>query len=136
MTIRNHVTFRHPAEFVESDDFEGILSTEGAGWFVELLASVPRLAVDPKLCQEDWGVAIFADRDAYSFWVGLSPWDEGAWLAHVHHGGFIQGLRRAGKDTYARLVADLGIVLANADAVTRPEWYFEGDGDGGIDGVS
>ena len=137
MTIRNNVTFGHPAEFVESRDFEGILSTDGVGWFVQLLGRIPRVVVDPDLCQEDWGVAIFLDRDGYSFWVGLSPWDEGTWLAHVHHAGLFQRFRRSGKEAYASVAYDLSVVLANTPDVEEPEWYYDADvGDADVGGAS
>ena len=88
--MRTSVTFRHPAEFVgDSDDGGGILAVSGAYWFVELLRRVPRLQIDQNLCQEDWGVVVFARRNSKHFWIGLSAWNsEGAWLAHFHHGSF------------------------------------------------
>lgn len=86
--MRNNVTFRHPAEFVETE--EGILSIDGVAWFVDLLRRIDGLGVDATLCQEDWGVVVFAQRAGKRFWIGLSLWpeDEPAWLAHVHHHSF------------------------------------------------
>lgn len=55
MPSRNNVTFRHPAAFVPVADAEGIMSTDGAGWFVVMLRKVPRLVLDPSLCQENEG---------------------------------------------------------------------------------
>ena len=56
---------------------------------LELLALVHGLAIEPRLCQEDWGVFIFAERDGKRFWIGLTWWPEGEgeWLVDVHHGG-------------------------------------------------
>ena len=55
MPIRDNVTFQHPATFVPVAEAEGIMSIDGAAWFVDLLGRIPRLVIDPDLCQEDWG---------------------------------------------------------------------------------
>ncbi len=127
MPIRNNVTFRHPAALVPAPDGEGIMSTDGAGWFVDLLTEVPRLAIDPKLCQEDWGVVVFGDRDGFKFWFGLSFADEGEWVAHVHHWRLLQRFRAAGKAAYAGVICDLHTVLANEGSVDNVRWYLEAE---------
>jgi hypothetical protein len=130
--VRNHVTFRYPAEFVSAADFDGIMSIDGAGWFVELLRKVPRLAIDPELCQEDWGVVVFGARDGFTFWFGFGCRDDEEWLAHVNHRGLLQRFRGAGKAAYAALISDLHVVLHEDGKVADMKWYDEveiGSGD-------
>jgi len=88
--MRTNVTFRHPAKFLGIEDVDaGVLAVRGAHWFAKILTRVPHLELDRKLCQEDWGVVLFARRNQNKFWIGLSAWDsDGAWLAHIHHGSF------------------------------------------------
>ncbi len=50
---------------------ESCLAESAAGWFVELLQKVPNLKVDTKLCQEDWGVLIFIERNGLKFFASL-----------------------------------------------------------------
>ena len=108
--MRKNVTFRHPAEFVPVSGGDGILATAGAGWFVPLLRRIDGLSVQGELCQEDWGVVVFAERSGKRFWIGLSFWPDGeqAWLAHFHHHSFAWLQRRsaAGKRELERLVSD------------------------------
>ena len=127
MPIRNNVSFRHPASFVPAVDAEGIISTDGAGWFVDLLRAIPRLVVDPKLCQEDWGVVVFGKRDGFEFWFGLSFADEDEWLAHVHHRRVLQRFRAAGKAAYAEVISDLHAVLVNDGTVDEVRWFLEAE---------
>jgi hypothetical protein len=127
MSIRNNVTFQHPATFVPTAEAEGIMSIDGAAWFVDLLGRIPRPAIDPDLCQEDWGVVVFGARDRLKFWFGLSFWDEGAWLAHVHHWALLQRFRAAGKAGYAAVISDLHDVLRHDDSVSDVRWYLEAD---------
>jgi hypothetical protein len=65
--MRTHVTFRHPAEFVPISDEDGILAVSGAQWFAELLRGVSGLQIEEELCQEDWGVVLFARRNRKKF---------------------------------------------------------------------
>jgi hypothetical protein len=126
--MRTNVSFRHPAEFVPVSDTDGILAVEGARWFAALLKRVPDLQIDGDLCQEDWGVVVFARRGENSFWIGLSNWeDDGYWLAHFHHGSFpwLQRFKSAGKQELERLVSDFHLVLANEPEVTEITWYEE-----------
>src|SRR5580765_1914740 len=99
--MRTNVTFHHPAEFVPASEEDDILATTGAQCFVTLLHRVPGLDTTQELCQEDWGVVIFARRAQKKFWIGLSAWPEGehAWLAHFHHGvyAWVQRLTSSGK---------------------------------------
>jgi len=128
--MRDNVTFVHPAPFVGvSADDESVLSVAGARWFADILARVRGLAVQPELCQEDWGVVLFASRDETQFWIGLSPWPEleQGWLAHLHHGSFswLQRLRRSGQAELERLAIDLHATLSADPAVSSITWYRE-----------
>src|SRR5687768_8224690 len=122
--MRNNVTFRYPAEFVTVSEDDGILSVAGADWFVSLLRRIAGLSVRSELCQEDWGVVVFAERGGKRFWIGLSFWpeDEPAWLAHFHHHSFawLQRWSAAGKRELERLVSDFQSVLASE--IGRASW--------------
>lgn len=126
--MRTNVTFHRPSEFVTVSDEDGILSVDGAQWFVTLLRRVPGLVNDEKLCQEDWGVVIFARRAQKKFWIGLSVWPEGehAWLAHFHHGSFawLQRFSSSGQGELQRLVSDAHRVLSEP-SVSQVLWYDE-----------
>jgi hypothetical protein len=127
--MRTHVTFRHPAEFVPVSEDEGILAVAGASWFADVLRRVPGLDVAAPLVQEDWGVVAKAARNGCSFWVGLSLWPEGegSWLAHVHHGSWMQRFTGKGKDELRKLARDLHAVLEVHSAVREVAWFWEGD---------
>ena len=60
--MRNHVIFRHPAEFVPVSGEDGILSADSAEWFMSLLRQIPGLEIEAELCQEDWGVVAFLPK--------------------------------------------------------------------------
>lgn len=127
----NNVSFRHPAEFARLSSEDGILAVEGADWFIELLQRVQNLEIDPNLCQEDWGVVVFARRNNKKFWIGLSMWPEGehAWLAHFHHASFswIQKFSASGKAELDCLVAEFHNVLANQACVSEIAWHLESE---------
>ncbi len=127
--MRTNVSFEHPAEFVPVSDEEGILAVAGAQWFVSLLRRVPDLQIDEPLCQEDWGVVIFARSARKKFWIGLSLWPEGehAWLAHFHHGSFAwwQRLSSSGQRELQRLISDVHAVLTSESAISDIVWYEE-----------
>jgi len=129
MSIRTNVSFRYPAEFVRVSDDDGILSVDGAQWFVHLLKRIPGLWVDEDLCQEDWGVVIFASRDDKKFWIGLSCWGEGehTWLSHCHHGptAWLQRISSSGKREMQRIVTDLHRALTDDPAFADIIWYEE-----------
>jgi hypothetical protein len=129
--MRTNVTFRHPAEFVgDQEDGGGVLAVRGAHWFAALLRRVPDLQIDEDLCQEDWGVVLFARRNQGKFWIGLSAWDsEGAWVAHFHRGSFawFQWFSSSGKDELKRLLTDVHEVLANEPAVSEIAWHEESE---------
>jgi hypothetical protein len=129
--MRTNVTFRHPAEFVgDSEDGGGVLAVRGAHWFAALLRRVPALQIDEHLCQEDWGVVLFARRNQKKFWIGLSAWDaEGAWLAHFHHGSFawFQWFSSSGNDGLKCLLANVHNVLAAEPAVSEIAWHEESE---------
>ncbi len=105
-----------------------MLATRGADWFVDLLRKVPGLEVNDDLCQEDWGVVVFAGRNRKSFWIGLSAWeDDGSWLAHFHHGSFawLQRFSPSGKSELAHLLADVHTILKSDPAVSAIRWHDE-----------
>lgn len=97
--MRNNVTFRHPAEFIPVSEDDGILATAGADWFVSLLQRIDGLSVQSELCQEDWGVVVFAERAGKRFWVGLSLWPE-----HEHLLGYHAACSRAVSLLVERLI--------------------------------
>ena len=125
-----HVTFRHPAEVVD-DEYGGILLVRDAQWFAALLHRVPDLEIED--LQEDWGVMWFARRNGKEFWMGLSFWDEGCWIAHFHHGGWVpwrwptwfQPLSSSGKNEFKRLLADVHEVLVSEPAISDIGWSWK-----------
>jgi len=126
--MRSNVSFRHPAEFAALPDTEDILAVGGARWFADLLRRIPDLELDGELCQEDWGVVVFARRKEKIFWIGLSAWQgDHTWLAHFHHGSFawLQWFRSSGKEELRRLLADAHAVLSSEPAVSDIVWYEE-----------
>jgi hypothetical protein len=128
--MRTNVIFRHPAEVVPLSDEDPILAVSGAEWFAALLQRVPGLEIDDELCQEDWGVVLFARREEKKFWIGLSGWDaDGAWLAHFHHGSFawLQRFTSSGNSELKRLLTDVHDVLASTPAIFNIVWHEESD---------
>lgn len=129
--MRTNVIFHHPAEFVVVSAEEGILSVDGADWFVSLLARVSGLEIERELCQEDWGVVAFAQRNGRRFWIGLSLWpdEEQMWLAHFHHHSFawLQKWSASGNSELQRLILDVHAALTTNPAVSRVTWHEERD---------
>ena len=129
--MRTNVIFRHPAQFVPLSPDDGILSVDGIGWFVSLLRQIPGLQIEPGLCQEDWGVVAFAQRNGKRFWVGLSSWpdEEQMWLVHFHHHSFawLQRWTTSGKNELQQLVLAAHEALSGDPAVSRLAWYLERD---------
>ena len=129
--MRTNVTFKYPAELAPISAEEGVLSVRGSKWFVALLQRVPGLQIKERLCQEDWGVVVFARRNQRRFWIGLSPWydEEHAWLAHFHHAPFAwsQRFTASGKAELERIVADFRDVLTSDPAVSMLGWYHESE---------
>lgn len=127
--MRTNVTFRHPAKFVGDEGGGGVLAFSGAQWFAAILGGVPGLELDEDFCQEDWGVVFFARRYQKKFWIGLSFWDEGVWVAHFHHGSFawLQSFSHAGKNQLKRLLADVHEVLVNEPAITEIAWHEDSE---------
>lgn len=127
--MRTNVIFRHPAEFVAVSAEEGILSADGAEWFVSLLRQISGLEFEHELCQEDWGVVAFAQRNGKRFWVGLSLWpdDEQMWLAHFHHRSFawLQRWSASGNSELHRLILDAHAALCADAAVSHVSWHNE-----------
>jgi hypothetical protein len=124
--MRKCVTFRYPAEFVPVSDVDGILAASGAGWFAALLRRVPGLELEESPFQEDWGVVFFAHQDRNRFQIGLSPWEDESWLAHVRHEGFLQRFRRSGRNGLKQLVADVHRTLTDDPATADVAWYDDG----------
>jgi hypothetical protein len=129
--MRNNVTFTYPVSFLCVSNEDGVLSISSAQWFVSLLRRIPGVEVESDLCQEDWGVVVFARRNQKRFWIGLSVWPAGdhAWLAHFHHHSFawLQRLTAAGGRELDRLVTDFHQVLTAEPAVSGITWYWEQD---------
>jgi hypothetical protein len=127
--MRTNVIFSHPAELAAVSTEDGILSADNADWFASLLRNIPRLEIEPELCQEDWGVVAFAQRDGKRFWVGLSSWpdEEQMWLAHFHHHSFawLQKWSASGNSALQQLVLDAHAALSADPAVSRISWYHE-----------
>jgi len=87
------------------------------------LHRIPGLEVDDDLCQEDWGVVVFAQRGRRRFWIGLSSWDsEGMWLAHVHHRTWLQRFTRSGKAALDRLLVDVHAMLTSDPVISNVAW--------------
>ena len=127
-SVRTHVTFRHPAPWVVLSDDDGILSIDGAGWFIALLQRIEGLTIATELIQEDWGVLVPVARAGKSFFIGLSFWvDDGdhAWLAHASHDGLLQRLLPTADGDLRRLLSDLHQALATEPAVSAAMWYAE-----------
>jgi hypothetical protein len=118
---RTYVTFRHPAVFVPYGD--GVPAADSAQWFAALLRRVPGLAIEDDLRQEDWGVAVSARRNRRKFWIDLSYWDEGAWLAHIHRDAWFQRLSSSGQNELKRLLADVHEVLTSEAAISDVAWW-------------
>ena len=125
--MRTHVTFRHPADFTPFSDEDGILAVNGAEWFTAILRRVPNLQIDNDLCQEDWGVVVFVRRNADRFWIGLSYWDDGVWLAHVHQNSSLlrRWFSRSEPAQMSCLQHDIHRALVRDDAVSDVTWYEE-----------
>jgi len=127
--MRTQVTFRHPAPLVSLSAEDNILSTDGAGWFLVLLQSMPGWTTDPHLCQEDWGVVFFVTRGKKKFWIGLGDLPEVGWLAHVHHGSFawLQKFTATGNTELERLIKDIHQALSTDPQISNVRWYTEND---------
>jgi hypothetical protein len=127
--MRTNVTFEHPAKFIPVSGEDGVLAVDGASWFVLLLERIPDLRFKSELCQEDWGVVVFAERNQSKFWIGLGMWpdSEHAWLAHFHHGvySWLQRFTSSGKTELQRLVVDFHNVLLTESTVRKVVWYEE-----------
>lgn len=129
--MRTNVTFRHPATFVgNEEDGGGVLAASGVDWFTALLRRVPGLQLNKDLCQEDWGVVFFAQRNQKKFWIGLSAWDsDGVWAAHFHHASFawFQWLTASGKTEMRQLLVEVHEVLNSEPVVTAVSWYEQSE---------
>lgn len=88
------------------------------------------MQIGEDLCQEDWGVAIIAQRNQKKVLdrpecVGR----RGAWLAHFHHGSFawLQWFSLSGKKELRRLLVDVHDVLASDTAISEIAWHEESE---------
>lgn len=126
--MRNTVIFHHSAPLVVVSDEDGVLSVEGAGWFLDLLGTIPGIDLDQDVVQEDWGVVVRARRAERSFWIGLSTMGEHEWVAHVHHDSFawLQRFSAGGRAARAALVGDVDHALRIANA-SGLKWFDESD---------
>ena len=126
-----NVTFHCPREFVPVSDEDGILSVRGAEWFVALLGQIPEIEVKSELCQEDWGVVVFAKCGRSRFWIGLSAFPEGDanWIAHVHHGPgtLMQRFLPSGKQALRNLASALHLVLKKNRSISAIRWFTEAE---------
>jgi len=130
--MRTIVRFEYPAPFVGTEeDNGGVLSVKGAGWFAVLLGSIPELVVDPDLCQEDWGVVVFAMRGKmrfdFFFWDGLAEEPRRSWVAELRHGGFFDRFMAKKREGLDRLVGELDRALKHDPSVSRVEWFDDSD---------
>jgi hypothetical protein len=127
--MRTRVTFRYLTKFVGAKEDEGILGIGGVSWFVERLARIPRLSISTQLIQDDWGVAIRAERDGNKFWIGISSFDDGVWVAHIHYflGTWLRSLISASHSGTPTLAYDLDRVLKSDPSMSDIRWYRERD---------
>jgi hypothetical protein len=127
--MRTQVSFRFPAEFIGSEEDEGILGVNGAVWFADRLRQVSGLSVAPRFIQEDWGVAIPAERARQRLWIGLGVFGDGVWIAHLHLSPFARLLSflPSRRGELLALSRDLHSVLASDSAVSEIRWYDERD---------
>jgi hypothetical protein len=127
--IKNNVIFKYPERFEPVSEEDGILSAQGAKWFLPILKRVPGIQIDSDLCQEDWGVVIFSSLNKKRFWIGLSMWPEGenAWLVHVHHHSFafFQRFSISGKNEIKRLIEKLNQILSTDPRASDILWFSE-----------
>jgi hypothetical protein len=125
-----NVTFRHSTKFAPASETDGTLAIDDALWFVSLLRQISNLQIDDELCQEDWGVVIFAKRNKKRFWIGLYQWSsDNTWIAQFHHGSFAwrQMFSRTGKAELNRLLLDFHEVLASEPCISEIIWYQEAE---------
>ncbi|QDV75686.1 hypothetical protein [Botrimarina mediterranea] len=128
--MRTNVCFRYPAPFVPVPDNELLLSTDGAIWFVDLLRKVPNLQINEELCQEDWGVVVFVNRNSARYWVGigrLQDQNEGDWLAFFNPSplSWLPWRRRHCRRELGNLIEAMHDVLQEDASVSQIVWYEE-----------
>lgn len=129
--MKTNVSFVCAEEFVPVSEEDGILSAKGAGWFVARLKAITGIEIADELCQEDWGVVVFAKKNGKRFWIGLSqlPDGEHCWLAHVHHAPWtlLQRISSSGRAALDDVVRDLDGVLKRDPKVSHVRWIHEED---------
>jgi len=122
--MRNTVSFRFPAPLIVLSDDDGVVSVQGAGWFLALVRTIPGLELEPAPVQEDWGVLVGARRAGRRYWIGLSSsGSEHEWIARVSHHSWLQRFRPEGR---AALVGELDRALRAANASSL-RWFDERD---------
>jgi len=127
--MHTDVRFFYVAPFVAAQEDEAIFGVAGAGWFVDLLKRIPNLTVNEDLCQEDWGVIVFMQRNGKKFTVGIAPCfdrsEENEWWSQFSHAplAWIQRASRSGNDELAKLITDFHAVLTQESAIKDIAWY-------------
>ena len=86
--MRNTVSFHYAAPLVVVSDEDGVLSVQGADWFLDLLRTISGVDLDQNAVREDRGVVVRARCARRRYWIGLSTMGEHEWVAHVHHHSF------------------------------------------------
>lgn len=126
--MRNTVTFHHPAPAAVVPDEDGVLGIEGAGWFLDLLGTIPGIELERDVVQEDWGIVVRARRAGRSYWIGLSTMGKDEWVAHVHHDSFawLQRFSAGGRAARAALVGEVDHALRRANASSL-KWFDQSD---------
>jgi hypothetical protein len=126
--MRNTVRFQYPAPLVVVSDEDGVLSVEGAGWFLDMIKTIPGINLDQGVVQEDWGVVVCAHRTGRSYRIGLSSTGyEHEWVAHVrHHLAWLERFSPRGRAAREALVGELGLALRAANA-SELKWFDESD---------
>lgn len=122
--MRTNVSFRYPAP---CSDHEEIFSVDGAQWFIEILQAIPGIQIDNNLCQEDWGVVVFVQRNDARFWIGIGYRDEEEWLAFCKPtaASWLPWRRRDYRREFGNLVEAMHDVLKNDASVSEIVWYEE-----------
>lgn len=127
--MRNTVSFHYPAPLVVVSDEDGVLSVEGAGWFLDMIRTIPGIDVEQSVLQEDWGVVVRVRLAGRSYRVGLSfTGNEHDWVAHVRHHSFawLERFSPGGRAARAALVGEVDRALRTANA-SALKWFDESD---------
>jgi hypothetical protein len=127
--MRNTVSFQYRAPMVVVSDEDGVVGVEGAGWFLDIIRTIPGIDLDQSVVQEDWGVVIPARLAGRSYWIGLSSTgDEHDWVAHVrpHALAWLERFSPRARAARAALVGEVDRALRTAHA-SGLKWFDEND---------